>query len=207
VTSWLSCSDSAAEEATKTVWHTPRLCPLQFVPRCQPLARRRVDPGAEHASECAPGTERKHFAQVRVGPNATVSQPPSLLARRGAGANLKREARQRSKPLVLRYVRHQPARPYVSADRGFRIVGAILSRHKIVLCPNRGISVEGYGAGHECKCWSQVTLIQGAGPAAGLGRADWDEPGFGQHLLGCDVVMGGRCSERAQPVLRGREPT
>jgi hypothetical protein len=49
-------------------------------------------------------------------------------------------------------------------------------------------------------------LIPGAWSAAGLGRASRDEPGFGQHLLGRDVVMGGGCSERAQPVPPGREP-
>ena len=67
---------------------------------------------------------------MEIRANAPVSQPPSLLARRGAGANLKQEARQRSKPLVLRYVHHRSARPYGSADRGFRAVGAILAaRH------------------------------------------------------------------------------
>ena len=43
---------------------------------------------------------------------------------------------------MLRYVHHRLARPYVSADRRFRVVGAILSRHDIVLSPNRGTLVE-----------------------------------------------------------------
>ena len=43
----------------------------------------------------------------------------------------------------------------------------------------------------------QITLIPGAWPATGLGRASRDEPGFGQNLLGRDVVIGGRCPEHA----------
>jgi hypothetical protein len=53
---------------------------------------------------------------------------------------------------------------------------------------------------------SQVTLMPGAWPTARLGRASRDEPALGQHLLRRDVVIGGRCSERAQAVPRGSEP-
>ena len=43
-----------------------------------------------------------------------------------------------AKPLVLRCVHHRPARPSGRADRGFRAVGAILSRHAVILSPHRG---------------------------------------------------------------------
>ena len=51
----------------------------------------------------------------------------------------------------------------------------------------------------------QVALIPGACLTADIGRADRDEPGFGQHLLGRDILAGGRRPEHAQPVLRRRQ--
>ena len=47
-------------------------------------------------------------------------------------------------------------------------------------------------------------VIPGAWPAARFGRADWDESGPDQHLLGRDIVVVGRRPEHAQPVLRRR---
>jgi len=39
-----------------------------------------------------------------------------------------------------------------------------------------------------------------------IGRPDRDESALGQHLLGRGVLVGGGSPERAQPVLRRRQP-
>jgi hypothetical protein len=54
---------------------------------------------------------------------------------------------------------------------------------------------------------SEVTLIPATGSAARLCRTIEDEAGLPQHLLGRDVVKGGRRSECAQPVLFGSSLT
>ena len=55
----------------------------------------------------------------------------------------------------------------------------------------------------------QVALIPGAWLTAEVGRvgrADRDEPGFGQHLLGRGILAGGGRPEGAQPVVGRRQP-
>jgi hypothetical protein len=55
----------------------------------------------------------------------------------------------------------------------------------------------------------QVALIPGARLTAEVGRvgrADRDEPGFGQHLLGRGILVSGGRPQRAQPVLVRRQP-
>src|ERR1700722_6874492 len=78
---------------------------LPHVPRHGPApgGTRLPSTPANCSSERTNASHRRRSTSG-VGPGATVGQPPSLLARRGTGADLKRETGQRSKPMVLRYV-------------------------------------------------------------------------------------------------------
>jgi hypothetical protein len=56
----------------------------------------------------------------------------------------------------------------------------------------------------------EIALVPGAWLATETGRvsrADHQEPGFGQHLLGRGILAGGGRSPRMQPVARHRQPT
>jgi hypothetical protein len=44
--------------------------------------------------------------------------------------------------MVLRHVHYRSARPHLSADRGLGVVGAILSRHNIVLFPYQDLATK-----------------------------------------------------------------
>jgi Protein of unknown function (DUF664) len=149
-----------------------------------------VDPAAEHAGELLVRKGERvpeaaeHVGTCRVDEALGHHREAELVPDVGERLNVR--------------IEHRSARPYGSADRGFRAVGAILSRHDIVLSPHRGTSVATHALHHLTPsmprqwCWAatfRTLTVRNAVYGGDMTNSDypWEPPMAGteaEHLTG-----------------------